>query len=627
MGIPGVLGGLAAISKDDGILLKGRDDCGEIHHIMLDANAVLHDCRKLLAGKGLADELYEAELVRQFHLMILQIYRYARPTKSLRIMLDGVVPLAKIKEQRNRRVRRPLDDRIERVAFNIQKKDAWDVALLPGGAGDLLTECERRLAPMVEPPGAWNITKISAGTRFMHRLCAQTIDWLETTFPGGPDFMVELSTVYTPGEGEHKILDVIRRGDAGGRYMIVGNDADLFFLMMSCCASNQIYLLRTKNDKKPLSVAGQPHACNASIFDINAINALLLKEVALPDDRERTTSDIITILSLLGNDFLCSLPCLILKVPYPNEREAQFVRRTSDMRLPPNPRKCEDLNPIVLLLKAYRAARLRCDADVCQDSFLLELFRAIDDSTTRARTYQRLNVYMNSYTAVLRHCTAKEAYDGIPADMLASFRKRLLFLSGKPLTPALTAEGRIERVAYYRTFFDMEEVTDAAVDAVVAHYLAGLTWVGAYYLRGCPDWRWCYPYHHPPRVEDVIVFLEARRGTVQTWPTSPDQGAFYGRVRPLHQLMLTLPKDHLDLLPTSLAAVMRHERHAAFFVDGGHCMRSLKPLYRIDLWQANMDVPVIPPEVVIEEEARASTGSEAGRVLNSALMPYAKVYH
>ncbi len=111
--------------------------------------------------------------------------------KNTYIALDGVVPLAKMKQQRMRRFR--------------------SVAL----------QAEERRLGLRSGPG-WDTNAITPGTAFMDRLGAA----LKVAFPSAT-----ISDVREPGEGEHKAMHVLR-SHPKGRHVIYGLDGDLFVLAL-----------------------------------------------------------------------------------------------------------------------------------------------------------------------------------------------------------------------------------------------------------------------------------------------------------------------------------------------------------------------------------------------------------
>ena len=97
---------------------------------------------------------------------------------------------------------------------------------------------------------------------------------------------------------------------------------------------------------------------------------------------------------------------------------------------------------------------------------------------------------------------------------------------------------------YYQTLFDVEIDADRK-QQICVNYLQGLEWTMKYYTSGCADWRWCYNYHYPPLLSDLIEYVPFfETNFIQDKPPAP--------VTELVQLCYVLPKQSLPLLPKKL---------------------------------------------------------------------------
>jgi len=78
------------------------------------------------------------------------------------------------------------------------------------------------------------------------------------------------------------------------------------------------------------------------------------------------------------------------------------------------------------------------------------------------------------------------------------------------------------------------------LSTLMQHYLQGLTWCLAYYIKGCISWTWYYPYHYGPMLQDMkhLNELKANISFILGEPFSPFQ-----------QLLGCLPPGSSRLLP------------------------------------------------------------------------------
>ena len=98
---------------------------------------------------------------------------------------------------------------------------------------------------------------------------------------------------------------------------------------------------------------------------------------------------------------------------------------------------------------------------------------------------------------------------------------------------------------YYISLFGLKEITDEKKKQICINYLEGLEWTTKYYTKGSPDWRWCYKYHYPPLLIDLIHYIPYfdHEYVPEEKPSPVDE---------MVQLSYVLPKQCLHLLPVKL---------------------------------------------------------------------------
>ena len=264
MGIPSYYKRL--IDSVKGIVQKSHP--GSIDWLWMDFNCMIYHCLRkpetpVYPGmKGLVK--WEGEFIECIVKYLNSVVDKVNPSTGVFIGIDGVVPMAKMRQQRLRRF-----------------KSVW------------LTE--HGLAEGVEPgQERWDTNAITPGTEFMsklrvrlEKLCADrsgTVQW-------------QLSSSDDPGEGEHKIMDLWRSGayNGGMSHAVYGLDADLIVLsMLNGCRLGKlakIWLFREEGDDK---------YCWLSIDILRKHIEDGLK------DGKLGINDYCFAMSVLGNDFLPS---------------------------------------------------------------------------------------------------------------------------------------------------------------------------------------------------------------------------------------------------------------------------------------------------------------------------------
>ena len=184
---------------------------------------------------------YKHEIMEQK--MIVEIIAYIEKLVALSelslvaIAIDGVVPIAKMIQQRERRFKSSIEKKRER-------------------------EIRERCGMETDSIDSWDTNAISPGTEFMEKLAGELTNWINSTETKSLEgIKTILNSSKLPGEGEHKILNFIRANskELQGNYIIYGLDADLIMLSM-VSGVRDVFLLREEIEfKRGGSECSQDH--------------------------------------------------------------------------------------------------------------------------------------------------------------------------------------------------------------------------------------------------------------------------------------------------------------------------------------------------------------------------------
>ena len=198
----------------------------------MDTNGLIYDAVRIVgSSRGMSNHEYEDLIINTVCNKISEYAAMFRPSDKVLIAFDGVAPVAKLNQQRERRYKSWFTTVVEQT---ITQKNA----LL-----DPLT------ATTVVAHKAWNTSAITPGTLFMNKLNTRMRDYCEVKAREiGNTVAYIYSGSDTPGEGEHKIFEYIREN---AKYhkdtttLIYGLDADLIMLCLNHLhISQHIYLYR-----------------------------------------------------------------------------------------------------------------------------------------------------------------------------------------------------------------------------------------------------------------------------------------------------------------------------------------------------------------------------------------------
>lgn len=306
----------------------------EFDCLYLDMNGIVHPCTH---PEGKPAPETEEEMMVEVFAYTERVVNMIRPRKLLMMAIDGVAPRAKMNQQRSRRFRSAQDAQILRdeQETELEKRKQNGLA----GTDEVVKK-------------SWDSNAITPGTPFMDLLASSLRFWIAhklNTDPGWKNLCVVLSDASVPGEGEHKIMDYIRRKrsdpnhDPNMKHVIYGLDADLIMLSLAThepyfkvlredvfaqdsknkgchrCGQEGHIAVHCTGKARPKDEAPKKPEKKPFIFlDVPTLREYLEIELQTPGtsfafDLERAIDDWVFLIFFVGNDFLPHLPSLEIR--------------------------------------------------------------------------------------------------------------------------------------------------------------------------------------------------------------------------------------------------------------------------------------------------------------------------
>ena len=245
----------------------------KIHRLYMDCNSIIYDAFRSIEDSDKMNVYQLEELI--INNVISKIGEYVEmvsPASLTYVAFDGVAPLAKMEQQRNRRYK------------NAPTHNA-----------------------------GWSTSNITPGTEFMKKISAR----LRKHYESSPRGSVIISPSDEHGEGEHKIFQHIRDSpiSPGENVAVYGLDSDLIMLSVFHCSPFQnFYIFREAPEFIKSSITlpdGDKSSCY--FMDVKALSNSILSEMQCGlADRQRIY-DYVFLCFFLGNDFLPHFPSLNIR--------------------------------------------------------------------------------------------------------------------------------------------------------------------------------------------------------------------------------------------------------------------------------------------------------------------------
>jgi 5'-3' exonuclease len=574
MGVPGFFAWISAKFKKKIILTHINK---RPKYLYIDANCLFHpECFRVLEGSHDVTNLEKLE-----KLMFNRIVNYlnylegvVNPSVMMFIAVDGVAPLAKIGQQRKRRFKSVIDNKLKN---------------------------EIKVKHNVKFNNMWSNTVISPGTIFMEKLHRKLQShYSQRNQTRGIKYVY--SSYHTPGEGEHKLLQHIKSNTSiNDDIVIYGLDADLLFLALAS-KRNNIYLLReeshiTGQSKKEdlydivedvaqdllfVSISGLKESYNEEIRRLLKKSyehkGLLEKaeefEYLDEDDNLKTTGvntcdysvDLIFMCFLLGNDFLPHFPSIDIHKGGLDQIITAYIDCSTDVQS--------------LLIN-----RSEDDDIIINNVFLLRMIFLLSDNEEK--------FFRETLPKALERSHAKRCYvSGDYAREIWNLENMKTFEVEDQVGLGF-GEPAEWKYRYYEHYFFVAEHQELMIESLVKIYLEGVMWVAKYYFDKCPDWQWQYPYNNAPFISDVARYGNLINNINNiTFPKRTN-------IPIMSQLLSVLPPQCNEIIPPTYASLMTNSDSPIIDVFPTHV--KLDMLYKDLYWKCEPKLPWLDIDRVLEQ--------------------------
>ncbi|XP_034059079.1 5'-3' exoribonuclease 2 isoform X2 [Gymnodraco acuticeps] len=626
----------------------------EFDNLYLDMNGIIHPCTH---PEDKAAPKNEDEMMVAIFEYIDRLFNIVRPRRVLYMAIDGVAPRAKMNQQRSRRFRASKEG-----AELVEEKTRIREEVI--GKGGYL--------PPDEIKERFDSNCITPGTEFMDNL-AQCLRYYVaeriSNDPGWKNVTVILSDASVPGEGEHKIMDYIRRQraqpnhDPNTHHCLCGADADLIMLGLAthepnftiireefkpnkprpCALCNQVGhelkecqgVAREKQGEHDEFAGSMPGSEQEFIFiRLCVLREYLARELTMaslpfPFDFERSIDDWVFMCFFVGNDFLPHLPSLEIREGAIDRLVTIYkdvVHKTGGYV---THNGYVDLERVELIMQAVGVAEDNIFKKRKEDD---EGFKRRMKEKKKRMKNERGPAHMTSGQFAPQALGRRDKPDAVNNARHQAFDMRMQ--SNKSAGPSGSTDGRgVKRKSndsdsepepeddvrlwedgwrqrYYKTKFDVEATDDDFRQKVVRSYVEGLCWVLRYYYQGCASWKWYFPFHYAPFASD----FKDIKGMFDDF--EKDTKPF----KPLEQLMGVFPAASGNFLPPTWRSLMSSPDSSIidFYPDDfaidlngkKYAWQGVALLPFVDerrLWAALADVY---PDLTTEEQRRNSLGSD-----------------
>lgn len=510
MGVPGFFAWLLKNKNKLGAsnLILSQLDI-QIDWLMLDTNCLLHPCithvlekykKNLLnidTSKNIRNQI-EKIIWENIEMYIDNMIDEIKP-EYIYIGIDGVAPMGKILQQRQRRYRYLFDKKIKLESTELRELD-FEIPI---------TSIE-----------------LTPGTDYMERINKCMEKYVKKL--GNRGIKCVYSSYHEEGEGEHKILQYIKNNlSVEDSIVIYGLDADLLFLSLGLNTSKSnlnLYVMREKQvfTNNPVDMDKIINKSNESNYNFVKISELELLIINLNTSIE----DFIILCYLIGNDFLPGLLTIDIKKGGLDKifKAWENVKQNLGIDI-----EYESDGKIKSHLVLNDNSQYKISLEI-----LKELFEEL--IWTEKNIWKNINRdnLMNQDNMDLEQMEQMEKMKYSKQNDKNNLMKKFLngTSSNTDFLDKIEFSCSNEYYSYYLGINSIH-IDNNIIQKMVQEYINGIEWCINYYLDECISWSQRYNFMIAPLIEDIVYFFPSKTTIKKD-----------SRIlKPVEQLILAIPSE------------------------------------------------------------------------------------
>lgn len=581
--------------------------------LMLDTNCLLHPCvanilEKYKEGKLTIDpnknlrtqiEQYIWEKIVQ---CIDDMIEQAEP-EYLYIAIDGVAPMGKILQQRQRRYRFLFDKKIKLNQM------------------DTIEEIEEMISKTViksngieEPVLPLSSIELTPGTDYMERLNKLMERYVELLKKR--NIKCIYSSYHDEGEGEHKLLQYIKNNlEPNEPIVIYGLDADLLFLSLGLGREYDLYVMREKQvftNKK------------VDLDEVPEYNYVEVKQLhILISNLEVSTNDFIVLCYLIGNDFLPGLLTTDVKKggldkifrAWSNLKKklgmvTEYVEEhkiSKENLEKENLGEDNNLEDDNLEVKSYLS---EYDKKTNEYKINLKLLKGIFEELFWTERYVWKNMNRDKFLNQdeLEPGEIEKLLELKEEDKMEQMSK---FISGQTTNTDFLEKIEFSSSNEYYSYYlgiNCVDVDKLIIKKMVLDYVGGIEWCLGYYLNKCPSWTWGYNFMITPLIKDIVNFFPQSNKQIKI-NYSPRT------LNPVEQLILAIPSQtYKYVIEKDLITSIKSNKKIGYM---------LPESFQIDInkehifWKCQVRIPIVEYNEFISEIKKLNILNEKNKIYES----------
>ncbi len=580
MGVPGFFAWLLRNKKKAGSKkLISENISVKCKYLMLDTNCLLHPCvnnvlTKYKEGELILDnnkpirEQLEEKIWELIENYINDMIEKVKP-EILYVAIDGVAPIGKVLQQRQRRYRYLFDKSIK-----ISNQEPVDIKtdIKPNGIS--------------EPEIPISSIELTPGTDYMERIHKSMEKYMKKLGNRGLKYIY--SSYHEEGEGEHKLLQYIKKNISENDGVIIyGLDADLLFLSLGIGVSHNVFIMREQqvfNNKE------------VDLDDYPDYNYVEIKELhRLIQNLEISTPDFIVLCYLIGNDFLPGMLTLDVKKGGIDKIIRAYHNVLDKFNIPVMNDKGIIEDKLVII-------KDNGDFDLNHD-FMIELMRELVWSEKHIWKNINRDVIMNQ-----RELTQEEIELKMAEKAEEKHDSMLKFILG--ITDSTNGLDKIEFSSdreYYSYYLGIDclDIDRSIISKMVKDYITTIVWCINYYLDECKSWTLGYNFMVGPLIQDVIKY----------YPKKISYPRAARSLNPVEQLILAIPPDTYPMvIESDIIKKLQENKKIGYMFPTSYCLDVNK---EGKLWKCQVKIPIVEYDEYIKGIKSVNISGEKNKIIPS----------